>query len=167
MGDFLSLFVATVALVTAIWSAAVTRKHNRLSVKPLLAISESIADKEGSKGMYLINCGFGPAIIRSFEVFFEDEKILADSVENLNLEIKKHLNQPKSYFRYSLFNDGDPIQTGEKNELFALGPNDFYSDLEQEEKAKFVRGVRNLNWKIEYESIYEETFEVAGGGGET
>ncbi len=63
-----------------------------------------------------------------------------------------------------MFNKGDPIQAGERNELFALGPNEYLSELETEDKAKFFQGKSKLSWKIKYESIYEETFEVEGRG---
>ncbi len=85
-------------------------------------------------------------------------------MDKLNFEMWECLNHPKTKFRYSLFNNGDPIQAGERIALFALGPSEYLSDIGQEEKDKFVKGVRKLHWKIKYESIYEETFEVEGRG---
>ncbi len=145
-----TIIIACCALLVSILSAAATRKHNRLSVKPILAISTSIVDTPDKKGIYLLNCGFGPAIIRSFEVSFGGVPTNADSVDKLNLEMTKCLNRPKTKFRYSLFNDGDPIQAGERIALFALGPSEYLSEIGEEEKAKFVMGVRGLHWKIKY-----------------
>ena len=114
----------------------------------LVNITESFADTENSKGIYLMNYGFGPAIIRSFEVFFDGIKINTDSVKNMNLEIKEHFHHPKIDFLYSTFYKGDPIQAGERIELFALGPMEYLSELEPEDRTKFVQSVPKLSWKI-------------------
>lgn len=54
--------VAVIALATTIWQGAVTRQHNKLSVKPHLVIDHVQYDGVTDK-LILRNNGLGPAII--------------------------------------------------------------------------------------------------------
>jgi hypothetical protein len=70
-----SNIASTIALVTAILTVIfswqqnnITKEHNRLSVKPILQLTP-MAEGDGKRnGLYLSNVGFGPAIIKGFEV---------------------------------------------------------------------------------------------------
>lgn len=51
----------------------ITKRHNILSVKPLLKIAKSIKGNDGIIDYFLENQGLGPAIIKSLEYRYEDE----------------------------------------------------------------------------------------------
>jgi hypothetical protein len=61
-----SLIIALAAVTVTVWQGAITRRHSRLSVRPLLAVkSDRFFDDVGATVMISIhNCGLGPAIIR-------------------------------------------------------------------------------------------------------
>ena len=63
-----SAFVAACALGVTIWQGRQNYKHNKLSVRPLLATMEHhhTTDNIGHIAFELINCGVGPAIIKNF-----------------------------------------------------------------------------------------------------
>ncbi len=59
-------FIAILGLALSIWSAAQQRKHDRLSVKPILSIY--FTSSEVGYGWWLSNEGVGPARVAWFEV---------------------------------------------------------------------------------------------------
>lgn len=63
--------VALVALVVAVGSFWVQRKHNRLSVKPHLITFTEIVEAKKHVLVRLKNNGLGPALIKSFEFRFD------------------------------------------------------------------------------------------------
>lgn len=66
--------IAALALIVSGWTAWQTRKHNRLSVKPL-AVFEWRAFDEGREGaFYLSNYGSGPAIVTKYVIEFDGKK---------------------------------------------------------------------------------------------
>ena len=72
-----AIFIALSSLIVAIWQNILTRKHNKLSVKPLICIDYHFTDDEELNGIYLDNTGLGPAIIKSFRVFIDEDEILS------------------------------------------------------------------------------------------
>ena len=69
--QFAALVVAVCALVVTVWQGVVTRKHNRLSVAPVLTLYRREID-----GIITVkNNGIGPALIISQEVYFRGEPL--------------------------------------------------------------------------------------------
>lgn len=77
---------ACLAFIVAVWQAWVTRKHNRLSVRPLLAEHEHYDSGEHTCRLAVRNGGVGPAIIEAFVVTFDGEEVvdLGDVIKRLN-----------------------------------------------------------------------------------
>jgi hypothetical protein len=57
-----ALSALTLALLEGFW----TRRHNELSVKPLLFISHHLAGSQGRFGLTVSNNGLGPALVRGY-----------------------------------------------------------------------------------------------------
>ena len=74
------LATAVCALVATIWQGVVTRKHNRLSVKPVLTLYREESDGK----IYIKNNGTGPALIRDYELYkdgrFVDERNVQSAI---------------------------------------------------------------------------------------
>lgn len=78
--NVIAIMAVLIALITGIFTAYqafLTRKHNRLSVKPHITtwINEDSAD-----GYYILCCnvmnnGIGPAVIKDYSVFYDGTKI--------------------------------------------------------------------------------------------
>lgn len=67
------VFVAACAFITTIWQAAITRKHNRMSVKPHLTTWTTTIHEGRSYAVHLMNNGLGPALITKYEVLVDGE----------------------------------------------------------------------------------------------
>ena len=75
--QFAALVVAVCALVVTVWQGVVTRKHNRLSVTPVLTLYRREID-----GVITVeNNGIGPALIISQEVYFRGEPLEEESFQ--------------------------------------------------------------------------------------
>lgn len=87
LGTVFSALTAGVAVFIAVWNGLITRQEARFSVVPALSVW---ADYPGVDQpvceIHLSNKGFGPAIVRSFQVFRDGEPIggpMFDKVSNL------------------------------------------------------------------------------------
>ena len=74
-----SVFIACMALFVAVWQGYATRKHNRLSIKPILHTSLDFS--EGKVSLRVKNCGVGPAIIKTIQVNFHNELFDGSKIE--------------------------------------------------------------------------------------
>ena len=139
--SYLAVFLAIFAVVISIWQGYEQRRHNRLSVKPILTFDGITSNNR--RMIRLSNDGLGPAIIKRFRII-EDGKIYdaADGNPWNKLSFFSSLNYSEMYY----FDDGATIK-----------PEDTYHLLSWEIDTTHLLGIEL--W-IEYESIYEERFEL-------
>jgi hypothetical protein len=64
----IAALIALAALTLAIWEGVMTRRHNRLSVKPHLQLAQHLRGSKGRLGISLSNAGLGPAIVTNCHV---------------------------------------------------------------------------------------------------
>ena len=74
-----TLFVAACALAVTIWQGIVTRKHNRLSVTPVLTLYR----REGDGRISVRNNGTGPALVIEYEVYFGEGLLKEEDIPRL------------------------------------------------------------------------------------
>lgn len=74
-----SLATAVCALIATIWQAAISRKHNRLSVRPVLTLYR----QENDGVITVRNNGSGPAIIKSYELYAGCKQVALDAMEGV------------------------------------------------------------------------------------
>ncbi len=138
----LSLFIAACVLGVTIWQGLQNRKHNRLSVLPLLGmlrISGGI-----NYEMKLINRGVGPAIIKNFELLFDGKIVSCNDykayrtffleIDNINVTGASH---------YAI---DDVIKVGEELTLWHF------------EKVNYqdISYLNKITFRVEYYSIYRD-----------
>jgi len=110
----------------------VTRKYNRLSVKPQLNISFNML--EGKVRVIIKNCGVGPAVIKTIQVKFQNEffdgckmewgiKIGDEFAALLNNENIGDLLQSNSDVIYSVYVPGDVLSANESYNLLEFKGN--------------------------------------------
>lgn len=58
------VFIALIAIVISIWQVIVSRKHDLISVRPILSYSTFMNDEIGKYVITICNVGGGPAIIK-------------------------------------------------------------------------------------------------------
>ncbi len=90
IGAIGSLIVAAIALWFSISQTRQTREHNRLSVKPELTTWEDTSSVSVPGGLEthhkacLKNIGIGPALIESFEVYVDGDRVKAEGLAKID-----------------------------------------------------------------------------------
>lgn len=142
-----SAVVAVCALAVTVWEGFQARKHNKLSVRPLLTSAEN--SDITRRGMFfsweLINAGLGPAIIKDFIVLFNGKEVSRNNREELIAFLKK---KTKKYgdLKVFTFRVDSSMVANEKCEIlsFTYNPDQDISFIEK------------LDLRINYQSIYKD-----------
>jgi len=66
-------FIALCALFLSVYEGCSNRRHNRISVKPLIVLDSGI--NESGSGFRIENSGLGPALIKWFSVEVDGKQI--------------------------------------------------------------------------------------------
>ena len=111
------------------------RKHNRLSVKPVLTLYREESDGK----IYVKNNGTGPALIRDYEIY-KDDKLIAEQ------EIRTAL---PLLLRSASLTNGVALAPGDTIDLIESRT---YADLTH------IPPLEALRFRIRYASIYDETW---------
>ena len=120
-------------MVATVWQGVIARKHNRLSVRPVLTLYRREAD-----GVISIrNNGTGPAIVASYEMYAKGERLSLDALDGMFPTVT---DVPELL-------PGAAIAVGEEVELVKA-----VTFLE----ATHVQPMQDLRFRIVYESIYGE-----------
>ncbi len=144
--------IALCALGLTIWQAFLSRKHNKLTVKPYLTTWSTILADEYFYQIDLMNNGVGPALIQSFRVFIDNEELSGTESELIDRAIKM-LFPKTGYNSYNSFlSKGYMMAAKDKHELIKIKFSDI-SKLKFEDVEHAYKRIRIL---IEYESIYNE-----------
>jgi hypothetical protein len=147
------VFIAVVSLGVSAYVAGATRKHNRLSVRPLLGLTTAFP-VGGTAGLRLTNSGLGPARIIGSQMTLADEDIIGEfdrpHVDALRdrLAVRPH----------AATLGGQPfLDTDYQQFLLSVDP---YDPSEHREFRHLIE--RRLRLEIRYESVYGgEGFTVA------
>jgi hypothetical protein len=132
--------IAVLALFLTVYTAAATRKHNRLSVLPMLSFGFDVDDPVG---VYVTNAGVGPAIIKSYNPLLLGNKSIFSPVANPEDVSIRHLGT--SHF----------LKEGTRFTFIAINRS------KVKDVAKFQElFTDNVVIAIEYCSIYGECWSV-------
>ena len=138
---FAVIFIAISALFISIWQGYIAQKHNRLTVRPYFNITAGTNSINGQQhfSVLLANQGYGPAIIKKFEITV-DGKVQDNWNEALRaLDIESSLRGAANFQPQDVFGPGR-----EQSLLTVLD----------------YKISNRINLKITYQSIYEEEFEI-------
>lgn len=132
LSQYSIILISISALFVSIWQINISQNHNKLSVKPYLDYHLTQIDSVLS--VNISNSGFGPAIIKKITFIHKEKKY--NSLEKLLQDLDEIKNRRGSY-QFSK----NSIIPAEKTKLLVQ-----------------LRGehLRNVQVKIEYETIYEE-----------
>jgi hypothetical protein len=154
-----ALFISFLALGLAWWQLELGRKHNKLSLKPLLTITPYSEGKDGKNGVFISNQGLGPAILKDFTVTI-DGKTYKGLGENKWTEALKAAKTEPLCYKHGWPTSNSIIKVGE--EIAILTPT--AANIPICNLAMFVLQMgKNISISIEYESLYEEKYTVNGG----
>lgn len=149
-----AIVIALASLLVAVWQAALTRKHNKLSVKPHLTL-ESVMSTGHDIEVLLCNNGIGTACLKSFNIVIEGKRHNISNVYDLNSLLKRdnfHLDKTNvSFYPYT---GNNTIRAGDSVTLlhFAGSASDtiIASDI--------VIELGLMTFQIEYECLYGERY---------
>lgn len=151
-----SVVIAVAALSVSAYVAWATRKHNRLSVRPLLGLTTTFV-VDATAGLRLTNSGLGPARIISSELTFGDEELGEFNQPNVN-EFRERLVRDGlvTVRPHASTLGGQPfLDTDYQEFLLSVDP---YDPSEHGEFVRLIEG--QLRLEIQYESIYGQRFTV-------
>jgi len=158
----IAVIIASVAALFSGYQALLSRKHNRLSVKPHLTTSRyGVSDKDKYTLTFCLeNNGLGPAIIFDYNVFFDDKKI-GDNYNNkdLQLAIETKIQNQKNIRNNTIMTLGleSAFPSGRKETLLAIHV-DKTLNFDEELYQKFLD---RFDLEIIYKSIYNEKFSLS------
>jgi hypothetical protein len=150
-----SVSIAVIALVFSIWQGYLMRKHNRLSVVPLLHFDCGIADDVFF--LKLKNAGVGPAVVKSLEIRFHDAKLVG-SLHHITDKLVDELEI--GHLGATVYRPGENQAIAAGNEYEILKIQNVTSDLET--KDRFLDNLELLTINIRYTSIYGEKYNLSG-----
>jgi len=147
-----TVLIAVAALFLTIWQFRAMRIHNRLSVKPLLSYEIMYVRTDRGFGIYICNNGVGPAIVRNFKIFVDNNEIISTR-RKLLLEAVKVLKINYPYVQLYFFDDGTSMSAGEKLPLLTVDEN-----IKKDQEKLFQDALPRIDIEIKYESIYKQRF---------
>jgi len=145
--------VALLALFLAIYEGKQSRKHYRMSLKPVLVLETSKGNNPTYAVVKLVNSGLGPAIIKSMKVFLSGKQLDGNLEENLEKAIGQCIaGLCTQQNATSIINPGYVLRSSQESHLvkIVLASDEKCSPKELAEKLNVI------DVAVEYESFYGE-----------
>ncbi len=160
--DLMALFIAVLALFLTIWQAKISREHNILSVRPHLVIAHPVLAKISSYSLksntplkyILSNEGLGPAKIKQVYLVYNKKNFPITTIQDLKLALLKAGINFDPYWGFTIPTKGEYISAGGEEMLLSFPRDSGDKALLQ----KLLKVLPLISFKVEYESIYEESF---------
>lgn len=156
IAGFSSAVVAFCALGLTVWQAFITRRHNKLSVRPHLT---TWIRSDRTNHLYqidLLNNGIGPAFILSFQICVDGHAIVGERSEPIEKALRVLFSQYQFTSDQSFVGPGYSMAAKESRTLVAV---QFHGDsLPKSEEVDHC--IKRARLRIVYSSIYDERFEL-------
>jgi hypothetical protein len=148
-------FISVVACSISIWQASLSKKHNLLSIRPMLHYDCGIVDND----LILIikNTGMGPAIIKSWSVKFNGIS-LGNNAHEISVKLFEELEVEHLGGDFYLPGKGQAMAAGTNYRILKIKG----LALDKETQERLVNELTLLTINFSYESIYGETFNISG-----
>lgn len=159
--DYIAICAGIVALASffvAVNQANLARRHNRLSVRPLLTIYRREFNNQPIEYI-LENRGLGPAIVNELSVWVDNKQIESPDGNPMYTALDR-LNIPRAGVGGHLVSEGEAIRANQEIRLLVIPhANDDAVAFEA-----LIDKLPRLKFKVIYASIYEESLEYCGNG---
>lgn len=151
-----STAIALCALLFSFWQGRVTRKHNRISVRPHLTTWEHSNQEKGHYYIELINNGIGPALIKKFIVKVDGEIIEGEKTEKIQKALKILFPNHAYTSNQSWFQDGYAMTVNESKIIAAI----VFHTPESINPVDVSQAIERADILVDYESMYGEKFTL-------
>jgi len=141
--------VAMLAVILSIYNNRASRKHNKLSVRPLLAFEYSRGGSNDWIGFELQNNGFGPAFIKRLDISYDGKKL--NSTMEL-LEIIQHKFPINQDFQFKTYGDKSTMIQNQSNKILTI-------DSQSPNLETVIDIFDKVSFAVKYESIYKVEFQ--------
>ena len=147
-----SALIALCALGFTYWQVCISRRYNKLSVIPYLTTWSNLEYEKGTYTVNIMNNGVGPALIKSFQIFVDGQKVdgygLGLIEKALTILFPAH-----KYNSYKAFlSDGYMMASNEKRVLVSIQ----FVGLSYPKTEEIDQVNKRVKIVIDYESIYSE-----------
>lgn len=146
--------LTSIAVLTSALTLYIQRRHNKISVMPLLTVSYVKTDKEFK--LILKNSGLGTAIIKKIQYENELNDKYDNLIDMLNKENRISWRCDTLYSEIANFNSDIILKMGDEIGIL------YYADAETAgvEEVSQAFEDKDIKMKIKYESLYKEEKEL-------
>jgi hypothetical protein len=155
-----SAVIALFAFALTLWQGFIVRKHNQLSVKPVLDFRWVNNHKKGIL-CQLVNLGVGPAFLNKITYFVDDKEFhIKEKSDYKSLFQMLDLNQQLHQIGITHLQMGAAVSIGQSLDLL-----DFCdSSVLKDDYELIVTKLRRLSIQVEYKCIYSLCFKSSKSG---
>lgn len=153
--SFAALFISLCAFAVTIYQSYLTRKHNRLSVKPILTLDRFLDLDERSFSVTLENFGVGPAVIDTFTMKYRGQVIHSFEPQIVQLAFADNVLAIGN-FKHYVYQSGEAVGAAQTKLILQIN----FLDTPSFTEAKCKDILKNLTLSIEYSSIYSDRFTL-------
>jgi hypothetical protein len=150
------VFIATLALFIALQQMWASRKHNKLSVRPLICDHTDFDTQTMSFNYSLHNKGLGTAKIKSFSYMWEGQEITERELRTKVDALTKRKDEVK------ISNMGQSYALSKDEVVYIIDIKIKTHDVSDKPNERLDRVTRqlitNCRVKVEFESLYDESF---------
>ncbi len=158
--DHAAAIIALCALFLTIYQARLTRRHNRLSVRPLLtSYTGEVSSSNAQITFSLTNSGLGPALIDAFEVTLDGAPVNIRATEQLNGTLAQLLGRPPKSFSVGHLGPSSTLRKDETRELFNIQ----FPVLTPAEFEALSGRLNRIRLVVKYHSLYNEPYVFDSG----
>ena len=160
-----ALFVSLIVGAFAVWQVFVTRRHNRLSMRPVLDMHIDATFQPtgtgytpvpgyGEASFLIRNTGVGPAMIDAYDVTVDGDHVPTNRAEPQQAKLRELLNRNMS-IRVFTFSGQYSIRPNADVALLRLGTQ----CTSETEWGGVIEILKRCQIEIEYHSLYGERFK--------
>lgn len=149
-----SMVVGACALVFTIYQWRDARRHNRISLRPFINKgnrTETWPDR-ARMAISLTNNGLGPAVIKTFQIFYKGTTLAEPFAKKLETVMKGVIADGKCSSGALDFRPGHIMPPGSTEELAWVS----FSKAEGDDVDRVRRAIDCFDMLLEYESMYGE-----------
>lgn len=155
--EYISLIIAFLALLLTFWELRVNRAYNKMSIRPLLVITQHFGGSQERYGIAVKNAGLGPAIINNCQVMIGKIEMKENGGDHGWDAAIKELNLTSSIkLKKTIIAPNGKIAHGDRLWLLYID-DESINDENIDEVQKAIENSR-LDVKITYESMFGKEY---------